>query len=238
VHRFSDCNEQSASSRFGIGNRLSLPLTRNEGEVCGACFRGQLQPVLVEAGQVGVLERRSGHRSAVSDPGMHGRPQEIEESGQVWRVSQVGIAVKDAVPFAIHKGVDRALQHRVAQKRLGRRKMAPCTRASAPATRVLVVFKSRGPCLHRFLVCGETTAFPLLWCGQAFLVILHRKRTASVWYEWESPKREGSQTSLVAVICANILNPESCAKQFVTASAQNEISMQGCLGIESMSVSH
>jgi hypothetical protein len=160
VHSFSDCNEQSASSRFGIGNRLSLPLTRNEGEVCGACFRGQLQPVLVEAGQVGVLERRSGHRSAVSDPGMHGRPQEIEESGQVWRVSQVGIAVKDAVPFAIHKGVDRALQHRVAQKRLGRRKMAPCTRASAPATRVLVVFKSRGSLLAQISGLRGNYGFP------------------------------------------------------------------------------
>jgi hypothetical protein len=40
--------------------------------------------------------------------------------------------------------------------------------------------------------------------------------------------------SLVAVICANILNPESCVREFVTDSTQNEMSMQGCLGMEGM----
>jgi hypothetical protein len=42
------------------------------------------------------------------------------------------------------------------------------------------------------------------------------------------------QISLVAVICANILNPESCVREFVTDSTQNEMSMQSCLGMEGM----
>jgi hypothetical protein len=42
------------------------------------------------------------------------------------------------------------------------------------------------------------------------------------------------QISLVAVICANILTPSSCVKEFVTDSTQNEMSMQGCLGMEGM----
>ena len=87
-----------------------LALARNEGEVCEACFRGQLQPILVEVGQVGVLKRGRSYRRTVGDADMHGRPQEVEESGQVRRVSQVGVAIEDPVPFAIDEGVDRGLQ--------------------------------------------------------------------------------------------------------------------------------
>jgi hypothetical protein len=42
------------------------------------------------------------------------------------------------------------------------------------------------------------------------------------------------QISLVAVICANILNPESCVKEFVTDNSQSEMSMSGCMGMEGM----
>ena len=47
-----------------------------------------------------------------------------------------------------------------------------------------------------------------------------------------SKKELHMQISLVAVICANILNPESCVKEFVTDNTQNEMSMVGCLGLE------
>jgi hypothetical protein len=39
--------------------------------------------------------------------------------------------------------------------------------------------------------------------------------------------------TLVAVICASLATPEiSCVKEMVTDSTQNEMTMQGCLGIE------